>query len=255
MGSLRTALAFLYNRTFHPRFLDLRREAGGMLSPAVYHRIYDEVRKLPDLDVVEVGGAAGAGSVAVVWAMKESGKGSKVIVVERCEGGSRTAFGGRSENLRRLEQHLARFDVLDRVALYPHELTFENGEEVLALIRTPEIAALIHDADGRIDRDFRIFWPRLRPGGLIVVDDFVNLAEFRLASPRHPDGGTKCLRTFRLLNQFIDWKLFEPFAQVRSTVFGRKPRGADFTRFDLSVCERILDGVRAEHTAWLETHA
>ncbi|MGH7898555.1 MAG: hypothetical protein ACREQQ_11420, partial [Candidatus Binatia bacterium] len=88
-------LSYLYNRTLHPRFLDLKRRAGGMLPAAVYHRLYDEVVKLPDLDIVEVGGAAGAGSIAIALAMQESSKRSKLVVVERCEGGSRVPFGGR----------------------------------------------------------------------------------------------------------------------------------------------------------------
>lgn len=248
---LRSLLGSAYNRIRYPRFHRLRREAGGMLPPMVYQRLYREVRRLPDLDVVEVGGAAGAGSIAIAQAMGETGKRARLILVERCELGSRAAFGGREENLARLRRHLEHFGVADRVVVYPHELTMENGAEVLALVSTPEIAAFIHDADGQIDRDFRLFWPRLREGGLIVVDDFVNLAEFRPVSERHPDGGTKCLRTFRLLNRFIEWGLFEPFAQVQSTVFGRKPPGADFSRFDPAICEAILETVSREREAAL----
>ena len=221
------------------------------MPPEVYQRLFDEARQLPDLDVVEVGGAAGAGSIALSHGMKESGKTSRVIVVERCEGGSRSEFGSREANLERLRAHLTRFGADDNVVIYPHELTFENGAEVLALVRTGEIGALIHDADGRVDRDFRLFWPRLRPGALIVVDDYVDLPQFRPASARYPDGGTKCLRTFRLLNQLTAWGLFEPVDQVQSTVFGRKPSGARFDRFDPAACQRILDELAAERSAWL----
>lgn len=252
--TLRAFLSRIYNRTLFPRFYDLRQRAGGMLEPAVYHRIYREVRALPDLDIVEVGGASGAASVAVFWAMRDSGKRSQLIVVEKCEGGSRIQFGGREENLRRLQGHFEAFGAAGSIVLYPHALTFESGSEVQALIRTREIAAFLHDADGRIDRDFFLFWPRLRAGGLIVIDDFYDVPEFKPPSPRYPDGGTKSLLTFRLLNQFTEWGLFDPTRKVRTTMFGRKPPAADFGRFDLAVCDRIRAQVEQEHVAYLESH-
>lgn len=244
--TIRAYLSRAYNKTLHGRFLELKQAAGGMLEPAVYHRLYDEVRALRDLDVLEIGGGAGAGTIAIAWAMRDSGKGSKLVVVEKCEGGSRVQFGGRAENLRRLEAHLERFGAAARTVLYPHELRFENGAEVRALLGTPEIAALVHDADGRIDRDFHLFWPLVVPGGLIVVDDFDDVPEFKPPSARYPDGGTKSLLTFRLLTQFIEWGLFEPTRKVRSTMFGRKPPGGDFARLDLEACERIRAEVEAE---------
>jgi predicted O-methyltransferase YrrM len=223
-----------------------------MLPAAVYHCLYDEVRRLPDLDIVEVGGASGAASVVISRAMIESGKTSRLVVVEKCEGGSRTPFGSRERNLARLQAHLDRFGARN-VAIFPEELTFENGAEVLSLLGTPEIGALVLDADGRIDRDFFHFWPRLCPGGLLVVDDAVELRDFRPRSPRHPDGGTKFLLTARLLQQFVRWGLFEPRRRVRNTLFGRKPEGADFSRFDRAVCERIVAEVEEEWEAWNRT--
>lgn len=237
-----------YVRTVHPRFYDLKVRTHGMLSAMVYRQIYLLARNLPDLDVVEVGGASGGASVAIALGMKESCKRAKLIVVEKLQGGSRTRVGGYRDNLELIQGNFRRFKVHENIVLYPKELTFENGTEVVALVTGSQIGAFIHDADGRLDRDFFFFWPLLQPGGLIVIDDYSNRANYKPISEEHPQGGIKSVMTYRLLNQMIAWGLFVPFRTMRSTIFGRKPRDADFGRFDLETCARIIQGVQHEHT-------
>ena len=113
----------------------------------------------------------------------------------------------------------------------------------------------MHDADGRIDRDFVLLWSVLRPGGLIVVDDYENRASFQPVSPRSPDGGTKSLLTFRLLKQFMRWGLVTRRRVVGNTFFGCKPENADFRLFDSAVCHRILRDVEAERDTYLLSRA
>jgi hypothetical protein len=154
-----------------------------------------------------------------------------VFVVEKCEGGTRHQYGGYADNLQTLQQNFALFGVSETIRLHPHWLTFENADEVTRLISTPEIAAFMHDADGRLDRDFHFFRPRLRSGGLIVVDDYVDERDLKQAV------------TFRLLNQIMEWNLFEPFHQIRGTNFGRKPANPGFKRLDLEVHRKIVGSV------------
>ncbi len=239
-----------YHRLRYPRFTTLRDTAGGMLSPPVYDRLYRTIRHAPDADVVEIGGAAGAGSIAISWALRDAGKRARLIVVEKCEGGSRAEFGDRNENLAILHRHLAAFGAHD-VRIFPHELTLDNGAQVLDLVATPRIGALVHDADGHLDRDFALFWPRLEPGAPIVIDDVMERPAFKPVSARHPQGGTKGVLTHRLLTQLTEWGLFEPQARVRDTLFGRKPAHADFGAFDLDRCQEIHREVLAEHAATL----
>ena len=87
----------------HPNLYKLKTETKGMLSLKVYQRLYDLVCKLPDLDIVEVGGASGTGSIAIATAMRDSGKKNKLIAIEKCEGGSRIEEGSYSENLRQIK--------------------------------------------------------------------------------------------------------------------------------------------------------
>ncbi len=216
------------------RFEVMRYETDGMLSPAVYERLCEEVSRLPAGDIVEVGGAAGSATIAMAWGLQRADNGSHIVVIEKCERGSRARYGDYATNLARLEAHLESHGVRDRVVLFPKSLTVENGEEVLALVRTPELAALCCDADGRLHRDFRLFWPRLRPGGLIVVDDYDETRSRKHAV------------TWHLLNQLMEWGLFEPVELLNGTYFGRKPAGADFEAFDYALCDELCEGVRAE---------
>jgi len=248
----------VYYRLTLPKFYHLKMQTDGMLSPRVYERLYRAVCDLPDLDIVEVGGAAGAASIAIAWAMQDTGKRSKLIVVEKLEGGTRSDYGSYEENLMRIKRHFEEFRVHDHIVLYPHELTLEDGHEALDLISTNHIAAFIHDADGRLDRDFQLFWPRLVPGGLIVVDDYREFKRFKPISERHPQGGIKRLLTYRLLNQFIEWGLFD-LSEVYDgiTAFGTKPHDADLSRLDTETCDAIRQEVwqeRAEHFEPIEQH-
>jgi hypothetical protein len=57
--------------------------------------------------------------------------------------------------------------------------------------------------------------------------------------------------TYRLTNLFIEWGLVQPTRQMGNTLFGIKPPGADFARFDLAECERVIAGVESERDAAL----
>lgn len=249
-GLLQKAYNFYLRVINHWSYL-LKIKCNGMLPPSVYKKIYEAVYELPDLDIIEIGGAAGAGSIATALAMKESNKKSRLIVIEKCEGGSRSEFGRYQENLNLINSNFKEFEVENNVLLYPHELTFENGEDVISLVKTPNIAALIHDADGRIDRDFYLFWPIIKPGGLIIIDDYTNTVKFKPISEQYPQGGVKGLQTYRLLNQFMEWGLFKPLLKMDNTIFGYKPPNSDFSLFDMVVCKNIIKEVHDERLEYI----
>lgn len=216
------------------RFAKLQRDTEGLLTPAVYKLIYERIRAAPDLDTIEIGGAGGSASIAVAWAKIESKQKSKHIVVEKLEGGSRIRYGGFEENLTRFQRHLAQFGAAERVRLFSEYLTLNNGPQVAAMIETGKIAALLSDADGRIDRDFTLFLPLLHPEGVIVIDDY------------HPTRSWKHALTYRLLNQFESWKLFVMDETVDRTAFGRPHPEADLSRLDPRACAEIVESVRRD---------
>lgn len=241
-----------YEAATNYRFYDLKKKTNGMLGPAVYSKMYELCYKLDDLNIVEIGGATGAGSVALAWAMKDSNKKSKLIVVEKCQGGTRSDVGGYSENLDLINAHFSKFDVQDQITLFPHKLTFDNSDRVYFLIQTEEIGAFIHDADGRIDRDFYLFWSMLKPGGLIIIDDYADKPNYKPISDRYPQGGIKSVMTYRLLNRIIEWGLFEPSIKMGDTIFGYKPVNGNFDRFDLDACQEIISQIEQERDDFLK---
>jgi len=235
-----------YYAAFHPRFCQIRRTCCGLCLVSVYREIYARTLVLPDYDIVEIGGAAGAGSVSFALALKDSGKKSNVVVVEKCEGGSRNRYGGYAENLQIIQNNFASFNVADKCTLFPHYLTMENRGEAISLIRTEFIAALGCDADGRIDRDFSAFWPKLMPNALIVIDDFPKALQPRSRRRYLRSGRVKHVLTYDLLNKFIEWGLFQPAKRIAETIFGYKPEDANFEKFDSKTCDSIVKSVEAE---------
>ncbi len=228
------------------RFHVLKKLTDGMLDSQVYRRLHHEVRQQPDLDIVEIGAATGTASVAMGWALKERRRKSKVIVVEKCERGSRARKGGYEQNVSIIQTNWKRFGVDRQLCLYPHGISLKNGHEVLDLISTPQIAGFVHDADGRIDRDFFLFWPRLREGGFIVVDDVENAFQEKIREDGTVEVFGKRVLTWQLLEKFREWGLFDPVWERHGTVFGRKPVGGSFAKFDAEWCNAVAKEVYRE---------
>jgi len=210
----------------------IKKKTGGFLPEEVYAEIYRIVRKLPDYDIVEVGAATGAASIVIAKAMQDSGKKSRLIAVEKCEGGSREKIGDYAANLRLLEDNLRKFKVDDKVVLFPHRIGLKSAQ-ITALIKTGKIAAFIYDADGKIYRDFDLFWPLLIPGGAIIIDDYAKIAA------SNPVTDIKREMTNILVEKMIEWGLFKKVALIHATIFGIKPINADFSKFDLNLCQEI----------------
>jgi hypothetical protein len=227
-------LANAAKRVLYGRFYKLQRGTEGLLSPAAYKHIHERMRSAPDLDSIEIGGASGSASIAIAWAKMETGQSSKHIVVEKCEGGSRDKYGGFEDNLARFNRHLAEFGAAGKVEIFPHYLTPDNGQQVKDLVTTGQIGGLMCDADGRLDRDFALFLPLVHPQGPIIIDDY------------HPSRTWKHAMTWRLLNQFIEWKLFVLEERAHGMAFGRPHQEADVARIDPDVCADIIDSVRTD---------
>lgn len=223
MSSTYWTLANIGTALQAPLATALKLTTGGLLNPRVYQRLNQVARTLPDLPFVEIGAASGTGTVALALGYARSSKRSPIVAVEKCQGGTRVDYGGYRDNLARLERNLRRFGVRRHVLLYPRQLHEHSLPELEPLLGSRGLAGFLHDADGRLDRDFELFWERVVPGGLIVVDDYANRPQFQHVSERSPDGGTKHVLTYELLNVLIDTGHFQPEEQIGDTVFGRKP--------------------------------
>jgi len=249
MRLLRRLNYFLVRKYYSAKFPDIariKRDANGMLRVETYAKLYQEVYELPDMDILEVGGASGAGSIVIAKAMVDSKKKSHLVVVEKCSGGSRETFGSYDDNLQVIKKNFVHFGVADQIRLFPEELRFDNADQVKELIKSNQIAALIHDADGRLDRDIHLFYDRLMPGGLVVVDDYMEKYDFSEVSKSLPFGGAKSLVTFRLMSYFIGLGYIQNISTVGATAFGAKPEIRPDTSHDLKQCKQILEQVFKE---------
>lgn len=224
-------------------FVELQHVTNGMLAPAVYERIYEAAKAAPidGCDMVEVGAAHGAATIAIASALQGHGSvEGRLFSFERAEGGSRARYGGKAENVRILKDNLARYDVGpvvqlligDVQELYPKA----GGDGSLAL--------LMLDADGAIDRDFRLFYNRLSPGSPIIIDDCQEWVKLKRRGGRTVSIDLKHVLTHELVTLYVSEGLLEEDETRQGTFFGRKPNSVtdpiDFTQLDTVAAYRAL---------------
>ena len=197
------------------------------MQAEVYEEIYKTFRNGLKDDVIEIGGAGGSASIAICWGLKESNSPARLVVVEKCEGGTRTKYGGYQSNLDRYWSAVEAHGVKNQIHLFAEYLTLENGDQVLEKVATEKIGGIIIDADGHIHRDFSLFWERLQPESPIIIDDY-----HKSLSPKHA-------LTYELLNKFVEWKLIRKRKIIGETFFGLKGDENAFANFDWSECEEI----------------
>jgi predicted O-methyltransferase YrrM len=147
-------------------FRDLKRHCNGMLHPTVYRRLYETAKSYGGT-IVEVGTAHAAGTVALALGLKTSGTSGRIYSIEKIVGGSREAYGTPDENLSIIRGNLKHFGVEDSVELLIGDVSDLHKE----IPPDREISMLVLDADGQIDRDFMLFFNRLRARAPIMIDD------------------------------------------------------------------------------------
>ncbi len=206
----------LRNKLF---FKFLKKVTNGMMSPWIYRLLYKTAREIRRGDIIEVGAGHGASTVSLGLGLKDINSDRKVYTIEKCEGGSRSDFGGKQTNLEILKNNIGIFGLQAWVEILPKKLVSEADlpREI------NKIGLMFLDADGRIDRDFRFFYNRIVPGGSIIIDDYEEQKDFCEKSIRYPLGGTKEYRTFCYLNYFKEKGFFEQKCNYAGTVFGIKP--------------------------------
>jgi hypothetical protein len=228
---LPTPLLRLVRRLRHGRHHELKVFTAGLLPLPVYRELTAVVAAAPrGRDIIEVGGAAGTATISMAWGLDPvPGGGGRIVVVEKCEGGTRTPYGGWEENRARFERFVRDYGVADRVILYPHYLTLENGAEVRSLVERRPLAGLLCDADGWVHRDLFLFGELLAADSFVVIDDY------------HPHFSPKHEVTFAVVNRLIEEGVFVPRKLVDETSFGAI--GRPMTRELHDECEGIARNV------------
>lgn len=147
---------------------DIARFCNPMVARWKMRRLHEFLRDHGSIrTVVEVGTGHGALTVLIADALVASKSNTVIYTFDRITGGSREAFGTFEENARIIRDNLSRFEVETRV-----RPVFGDVASTHAVVGPYDpIDLLVLDADGRIDRDLMIFWSRMEPGSLVVLDD------------------------------------------------------------------------------------
>lgn len=210
-----------------PDFEAIRRRCNGMMRTGVYERIYDDACMAPDGSAfVEIGTGHGAATVCIAKAIQDTGRASTLYTFDKFEGGSRKAYGDAARNREIAHAAIADFNVQDVVISIPGDI----AETAVAVPDDVDIALLMLDIDGRIDRDFATFFDRLVPGATIIIDDKADRVRSR-------DKGSyirvdqKHRLTHLLVESAIENGLIEHTGTVNQTWFGRKVDGASISNW------------------------
>jgi len=210
-------------------FKSIKQNANGMLPVATYEKIYSYAKNSQG-DIVEVGTAHGAATICMASAI-EPGSG-KVYTFEKIFGGSREKYGSVDDNIKIIKFNYEKFGVSDRIEQFIGDVVIE-ADKIKDL---SSFSMLMLDADGRIDRDFVLFYDRLKPGGYIIIDDCDDRIKVKLKS-----GIMLVDQKHKLTHLFIK-KLealgfLEEVEIAGNTYFGRKPDSSGQSIQELSILE------------------
>ena len=209
-------------------FVAVKMKCNGMLSVPTYRKIYQAACSAPEGIFVEVGTAHGASAIALGWAVADTGKSSKVYTFDRLIGGSRARYGGIDENLKIIRGGFAQFGVSDIVEM--HVGASETASAVIPDKRG--IGLLMLDADGIIDRDFRLFYNQLAPGAPIIIDDCGDRVKLKALPGGIVRSDLKHKLTFELVALFEGAGLIEVYDASNETIFARKTGSGEAGNFD-----------------------
>lgn len=242
------------------KFEKIKSVTSGYLSPEVYSAIYECACSAREGYMIDIGPAQGGSSISLCLGIQDSKKKqSKVFSIEKGRGSS--ALVNRTdmhENFSILQHNILEFGLSNYSTILMGDVS-----DVHTQINTDMPLSLIFiDADGALDRDFNLFYNRLKPNAPIIIDDYVDEIN-RLAREKYllwktrdeldaylsgkdaqhfyqvcPLG--KEYTTYRFINYFIDQGLMVQDKIIDNTFFGHKSSGGlSFVQEHLAACHQI----------------
>lgn len=157
-----------YRALLHATLADI----DALMSQAVYDALFDAAAEQGPQQVLEIGTAHGAGTIALALGAASRGHATRITTVDTLQAlpdipSSRARFGGPTENEAIIQDNFRKAGVEDRITLH-----VGRSDDFATLI--PEgfvVDMLVLDADGRIDRDLALFGSCLAAGAAVIVDD------------------------------------------------------------------------------------
>lgn len=247
--TIRPLFHWCYDRYKLRYFRKLSQQANGMLSAKVYQRIHQYGKKAAHNNILEIGAAHGAATIALAKGIQDSEYQSSVITFEKGEGGSRADYGSKEDNLRILRNNLDEYNVSDTITLIPERLDSDGGLPSEVVEGAP-YSLLCIDADGELHRDFDLLYDLLEPGAVVIIDDYSLRRDYVEKSESYPLGGGKDYRTFCYVNHFLETDVLKELEVIDTTFFGTKSVTTPYPPEEAAIdkIKQHLDTDRWEHT-------
>ena len=149
-----------------PDFRKIKETAYGLMSTENYRNLYRNALSVTEGEIVEIGPARGASTIALALASKRNPNIKQIISIDTFrESWSLKTWDNIEENIQDLKDHLSAFECCDLVHI------MIAGHEDIGVVEKFPISMMFIDADGSLDRDFTKYYHMLLPGALVVVDD------------------------------------------------------------------------------------
>lgn len=194
----------------------VQQEAHGKLSPETYRRLYESAVAIGDGTIVEIGTSQGAATIALALGARAAGIDYRIVTVEAHFVGSRPRAKSESEKKAIVRRGFEMFGVSDRI-----DLVIGTTEQMIAIADPSDVALVLIDADGRIDRDLAALWDRMRPGCVVAIDDVDGEIYLELRGRRvRVDQKHRITRS--LLEKFVSAGLLVSQGSIGQTAWFRK---------------------------------
>jgi len=185
-------------------------ECNGYLPIKCYDKIFNIAKNIKEGIIVEVGTAHAASSII----MSKSNSNIKIYTIDKIYGGSiESRFGSYDRNKEIINDNLNKFNA-NNVTFLPYD-----SISAASYIKEKDISLLFLDADGMIDRDLKLFLPKMKIGSKIIIDDYSNKAKLKRIKKLNVKVDLKHKLTFELTNLFIKENLLKIESKCNETIF------------------------------------
>lgn len=144
----------------------------ALLPMSVYSKLYMLVKSERPSNILEIGTAHGAGTIAMALSCVDNDISCHIDTIDVFEESeqipsSRSKFGDKNKNVEIVKEHFQKsgVDAIIKVFVGTSDLFFSSK------IIEKKYDFVVIDADGRIDRDLIHLQPFLRKSSIIVIDD------------------------------------------------------------------------------------
>lgn len=196
------------------------KDAHGLMTGAVYRRLYDSAAACGGGTIVEIGTFRGAATLALALGAQAAGVPFRLLTADLLRPGVGAEGPTLEARIAELSNRFERFGVSQAV-----RFVHGNSADILASSDPRDVTLLLLDGGGRIEQDLACLWERMAPGCVIVIDDVDDLTIVRRGW-RVAFIDQKHRLSKALAERFTELGLLVPIGRVGITAWYRKGEAA-----------------------------